>query len=188
MKFSDNKIYFYTAVIAVLSWVLVKLTGVIDIGHFATPLHSPDYFSKGYVKFEMDEIGTLKSKVLADEMTHFSDDGSTQLKNLTMFFYNDKTQPWVVKSEAGVLSADGQDLFLDGRVAINRAGGAGGRELAINTSNLKVKPETNHAETSEWSELISPPNKTVGTGMKLVFVDPIYVELLSHVKGKYAKK
>jgi lipopolysaccharide export system protein LptC len=188
MKFNDNKLYFYTAGIAVLSWMLVKLTGVIEIGHIEAPLHSPDYFSKGYTKWDMGELGTLKNKVLADEMMHFSDDGTTQLKNLTMFFYNNKTPPWVVKSETGELSANGKDLLLNGHVAINRAGGSGIHELIINTSNLKVKPDTSHAETAEWAELISPPNRTVGTGMKLVFVEPIYVELLSHVKGKYEKK
>jgi len=188
MKISDNKLYFYTAIVAVLSWVLVKLTGVIEISRMTAPLHSPDYFSKGYIKWEMDELGTLKNKVLADEMLHFSDDGVTQLKTLTMLFYNNDSPPWVVKSETGVLSADGKDLLLNGRAVINRAGGAGARELTINTSNLKVKPDSNYAETAEWAELISPPNKTVGTGMKLVFVDPISVELLSHVKGKYEKK
>lgn len=188
MKLSDNKFYIYTVGIAVLSWVLVKLTGVIEIGRVASPLHSPDYFSKSYTKWEMSELGVPKSKVLADEMLHYSDDGTTQLKNLTMFFYNDQAQPWVVKSETGLLSADGKDLLLNGHVVINRAGGLGVRELTINTSNLKVKPETSHAETSEWAELISPPNKTVGTGMKLVFVEPISVELLSQVKGKYEKK
>lgn len=105
-----------------------------------------------------------------------------------MLFYNGKTSPWEVNSETGVLSSGGRDLFLNGQVDISRAGGLGVRELTIRTSNLKVKPEISHAETTEWAELISPPNKTVGTGMKLVFVEPIRVELLSHVKGKYEKK
>lgn len=188
MKFSDNKFYLYAAVIAVLSWLLVRLTGVIEISRVTAPLHSPDYFSKGYTKWEMGELGTLRSKVLADEMVHYSDDGITHLTNLTMFFYNENTPPWVVKSETGVLSADGKDLLLNGKVAINRTGKAGLKDLAINTTNLKVKPETSHAETIEWAELISKPNRTEGTGMKLVFVEPIYVELLSHVKGKYETK
>ncbi|MDO9161226.1 MAG: LPS export ABC transporter periplasmic protein LptC [Methylococcaceae bacterium] len=188
MKLADHKFLFYLAAIAVLSWLLVKLTGVIEISRMEAPLHSPDYFSTGYTKWEMSDQGTLKSKVLADEMMHYSDDGITHLKNLAMYFYSDNAAPWVVRSETGELSADGKDLFLNGQVAINRAGDADTRELIINTSNLKVKPETSHAETSEWAELISPPNRTVGTGMKLVFVEPIYVELLSHVKGRYEKK
>ena len=184
----DNKFYWYTAGVAVLSWVLVELTGVIEINRVEAPLHSPDYYSNGYTKWEMGELGTLKNKVLADEMMHYSDDGSTQLKTLTMSFYSDKAQPWVVKSETGTLSADGKDLWLNGHVVINRAGEPGVRELTINTSNLKVKPEISHAETTEWAELLSPPNRTVGTGMELVFVEPISVKLLSHVKGKYEKK
>lgn len=188
MKLSENHFFYYAGGFALLSWLLVKLTGVIEISRVEAPLHSPDYFSKGYVKWEMSDAGALKNKVIADEMMHYSDDGTTQLKKLSMLFYNGKTSPWVVNSETGVLSSEGEDLLLNGQVDISRAGGAGGRELVINTSNVKVKPEISHAETAEWAELISPPNKTVGTGMKLVFVEPIRVELLSHVKGKYEKK
>ena len=45
------------------------------------PAHSPDYFSKGYTKWEMNELGTLKNKLLSDEMIHYSDDGTTHMVN-----------------------------------------------------------------------------------------------------------
>ena len=105
-----------------------------------------------------------------------------------MFFYNEKTPPWVIKSETGILSGDGKDLLLNGKVTIDRAKAEGVSQLTINTSMLKVKPETSYAETNEWAELISPPNKTTGTGMKLTFAQPIHLQLLANVKGKYETK
>jgi lipopolysaccharide export system protein LptC len=105
-----------------------------------------------------------------------------------MFFFKEKTPPWIVKSETGILSGDGKDLLLNGQVTIDRAKAKGVRQLTINTSELKVKPETSYAETNEWAELISVPNKTTGTGMKLTFVEPIHLQLLSHVKGIYETK
>jgi lipopolysaccharide export system protein LptC len=188
MSLKDNKPYLYLAVIALMSWWLVNMTGVEEIFHAPTPAHSPDYSSKGYTKWEMNELGALKNKLLADEMIHFSDDGTTHMVNPIMYFYNEKTPPWIVKSETGILSGDGKDLFLNGKVAIDRAQAPGVTALTINTSMLKVKPETSYAETSEWAELISPPNKTTGTGMKMTYAPPIHLQLLANVKGKYETK
>ena len=188
MSLRENKIYLYLVVIALISWWLAELTGVVEIYHVQTPAHSPDYFSKGYTKWEMNELGTLKNKLLADEMIHYSDDSTTHMVNPIMFFHNEKTPPWVVKSETGILSRDGEDLLLNGKATIDRAKAEGVAQLTINTSELKVKPETSYAETNEWAELISPPNKTTGTGMKLTFAQPIHLQLLANVKGKYETK
>ena len=188
MTLKENNLYLYVAIIALISWCLAELTGVVEITHEQAPAHSPDYFSKDYTKWEMNEFGTLKDKLLAEEMIHYSDDGATHMVNPIMFFHNEKTPPWVVKSETGILSADGKDLLLNGQVTIDRAKGKGVRQLTINTSELKVKPETSYAETNEWAELISVPNKTTGTGMKLTFIEPIHLQLLQNVKGKYETK
>ena len=188
MNLRQNKLYLYLAGIALMSWALVNLTGVDEFYHGQVPPHSPDYLSKGYTKWEMNELGTLKSQLLADEMVHYSDDSTTHMVNPVIFFYNEKTPPWIIKSETGILSGDGKDLLLNGKVAIDRAKAEGVSQLTINTSVLKVKPETSYAETNEWAELISPPNKTTGTGMKLTYAQPIHLELLANVKGKYETK
>ena len=86
MTLRQNKLYLYLAVIAIMSWGLVNLTGLDEFYHGQVPAHSPDYFSKGYTKWEMNELGTLKSKLLSDEMVHYSDDGTTQMVNPIMFF------------------------------------------------------------------------------------------------------
>jgi lipopolysaccharide export system protein LptC len=189
MTLQENKLYLYIVVIALMSWWLAELTGVVEINHEQqAPAHSPDYFSKGYTKWEMNESGTLKKQLLAEEMIHYSDDGTTHMVNPLMYFYNDKTPPWIIKSETGILSGDGKDLLLNGKVTVNRAKAEGVSQLIINTSLLRVKPESSYAETNEWAELISPPNRTTGTGMKLIFAQPIHLELLANVKGKYETK
>ena len=187
-RLNGNYSYLYLVIIAVMSWWLIKLTGSDEFGRIAVPAHSPDYFSKGYTKWEMSELGKPKSKLIADEMTHYSDDSTTHMVKPLMFFYNEKTPPWIIKSETGVLSADGKDLLLTGKVYVDRAAAVGVRELKIYTFNLKVKPETSYAETDAWAELISLPNWTTGVGMKLTFAEPIHLELLSNVKGNYETK
>lgn len=188
IRLNGHHNYLYLLVIAIMSWRLIKLTGLDELNRIAVPAHSPDYFSKGYSKWEMSELGRPKNKLLADGMIHYNDDGATHLERPVMFFYNDQTPPWVIKSDTGILSADGKDLLLNGKVYVDRAAGKGARELKIYSFNLKVKPETSYAETDEWAELISLPNWTTGIGMKLVFAQPIHLELLSHVKGNYETK
>ncbi len=179
----DNKFYLTVAAIALMSWWLIAV--LTDEGQQDTiAVHGAEYFSNGYTKWEMDEFGKLKNQLIADKVTHYDDD-TTHSINPVMFFYNDKTPPWVVKAETGILSADGKDMLLNGKSVVSRAKSESSKELIINTSNLRVKPETSYAETDEWAELLSPPNVTTGTGMKMVFVSPVHLELLANVKGKY---
>jgi len=188
MRLRHLRFHLYLGVLALLSWGLVELTVTDEIGLMAVPPHSPDHFSTGYRKWEMGDNGLLKNELTADRMTHYSDDGTTHLDKPLMFFHNETTPPWVINAETGILSADGKNLQLNGKVKVERAEGKGARQLIINTSNVRVKPETHYAETDAWAELISPPNRTTGVGMKLVFEQPVHLQLLSKVQGKYETK
>jgi lipopolysaccharide export system protein LptC len=187
--FSEKIIYAFLAALALLSWWLAQYTGIIESTKTKAAGNNPDYFSKGYTKWEMDAAtGKLKSKLVAVEMIHYDDYWSTHTKQPVIEFINEKTPPWIVEAETGLLSKDGKQLQLNGKVRVNRAKSEKVRQLIINTSNVLVNPETSYAETKAWAELISPPNITTGIGMKLSFKEPIHLELLSKVKGKYETK
>jgi len=173
--------------LAIASWWLLTLTGV-DENRQPVPVHSADVFSTHYVKLEMNAAGTPKSQLVADKMQHYKDNGVTELQQPRLSFTNTTTPPWLISAEKGVLSADGKDLYLDGQVFIERAKSQNSKALKIITTNLNVKPDINFAETTQRAELLSPPNITVGKGMKLVFEQPIRLELLANVQGKYEKK
>lgn len=186
--FSERFIYAFLIALALLSWWLVQNSGIIEPNKVVATGTNPDYFSKDYIKWEMDETGKLKSKLVAEEMTHYSDYWATHTKKPVIQFINEKTPPWIVGAETGIMSKDGKQLQLNGKVTVNRDQGEKVRRLIINTSNVMVNPETSYAETKDWAELISPPNITTGTGMKMTFKEPIHLELLSKVKGKYETK
>ncbi len=181
--FSEKFIYVFFTALALLSWWLLQYSGLIETKKAAKVKASPDYYSKGYTKWEMDENGLPKSKLIADEMTHTKN--STLTKKPVMIFFNGGKPPWIIEAANGVLSANGEKLQLKGKVIINRAKGEGVKPLTINTSNVLVNPKTSFAQTAAWAELISPPHITSGTGMKATFKEPIHLELLSKVKGKY---
>jgi lipopolysaccharide export system protein LptC len=186
--FSEKFIYGFLIALALLSWWLAQNSGIIEPNKVPVTGANPDYFSKGYTKWEMNEIGKLKSKLVAEQMTHYADFWATHMDKPVIEFFNEKAPPWVVEAEAGLLSSDGKQLQLNGKVKVNRNKDKNVRQLVINTSNVMVNPETSYAETNAWAELISPPNITTGRGMKLTFKEPIHLELLSQVKGKYETK
>lgn len=183
--YNDKVIYVVLIGLALLSWWLVKDIGLDDPTKTKRDGKTPDFFSKGYRKWEMDETGKLKSRLVAEEMSHFPVYWATHTKKPVMEFINAQKPPWVIASATGILSKDGKQLQLNGEVKITRPKAEGYREVIINTSNLKVNPETSYAETKAWAELISPPNITTGIGMKAIFKEPIHLELLSKVKGRY---
>ena len=188
MNLAENKHYIFLSFIALLSALIANHTEILQVSKKTSPAHSPDYFSLGYMKWQMNEQGTLKSTLFADKITHYSDDCTSHTIKSIMTFYNDKTPPWVITSETGILSADGKNLQLNGQVKIDRAKFKDHCQLTINTRNMKVKPETSYAETQEWAELINYPNKTTGIGMTMTYIEPIHIEFFSNVKGNYDNK
>ena len=185
---SDRLLYALLVLFALFSWWLVQYTDIAELIRPKKAAKSPDYFSKGYRKWEMDVDGKLKSRLTAVEMAHYPEYWATHTKKPVIEFVYENKPPWIIESETGTLSKDGKKLLLNGKVVIQRPEAPGFRQVIINTSNLKVNPETSYAETEAWSELISPPNITTGKGMKAVFKEPIHLELLSNVKGKYETK
>ena len=188
MSLTENKRYILLTILALLSAWLAKNTETLLISKNPNPAHSPDYFSNGYSKWQMNEQGTLKSTLNADKIIHFSDDQTTRSTKPVMIFYNAKNPPWFIYAESGVLSADGKDLLLEGQVTIERSKTNKQSSLTIHTSMLKVQPDKNYAETKEWAEFVNPPNKTTGTGMNMTYIEPIHIEFLANVKGNYEHK
>lgn len=186
----DFKIYTFVLLLAAISWGLVEIYRVeyqTGDGSIEAPKHSADYFSKGYLRKDLNEQGQLKSELVAESILHYSDDDTTHIDNPKLTLYNsDPTvPPWVIKSEKGILSANGENLLLQGKVFIDRAKAEGVMQLNIRTSHLRVNPKTSYAETDEWAELLSPPHRVEGKGMQLTFKKPINIKLLSNVKSRY---
>ncbi len=187
MAFREYTGYLFLAVLGIATWLLVEYTSQRETVHQEVPQHSADFFSNGYTKIEIDEQGLTKSELFADKMTHFSDDNTIEMDKPVMTFYSGGTPTWKIRSETGLLSSDRENLFLNGNVFIVREKEDENRKMKVNTSNLRVKPEENYAETDDWAELITPTDWVSGTGMKVFFKDPVYLELLSNVRSRYEK-
>ncbi len=147
--------------------------------------HTLDYFSVNYQKVQMDEQGLPHDQLIADYVEHFSDNGETQLRNPVMTLYKQATPPWVTRSETGVITKGADKVFLNGRVYIDREAASNVREIHIKTTNLRIEPKRNYAETDEWAELVTELDTMSGIGMRLFYQDPLYIELLAQVRGRH---
>ena len=185
MTVRENKEYLFLTLLGVLTWLLAGISTHQETMHLEVPLHSADLFSTGYTKIEMDEYGLVNNKLVADRMTHYGDDNTIEMDKPMMTFYSEGTPSWSIRSETGLLSSDRKNLFLNGKVFIVRQEDGGNRLMKVNTSNLRVKPNENYAETDDRAVLITPSDRVSGTGMKVFFKDPVYLELLSNVRSKY---
>ena len=171
--------------ITLSSWWLLEQQQSEEVVPIKLEGHSADYFSEGYKKVEMDGMGNPVSILEAKTLTHFKDDQTTELAQCKITFFNSDGSSWIIQADAGVLWANGNDLFLNGVVHINRAPVEGVRPVQINTSDLKVKLDQSYAETDNWAEIITPPDRTEGTGLQMIYSKPIQVELIHAVKGRY---
>lgn len=181
--------YVYSLIIVALTaWLAQRQQTESNITHLPVAENSPDFFSNGYFKKEMDVNGIPKSQLTADRMEHYKSDGSTHLQKPLMQLFNEGKAPWVIQSDSGIMAADGDNLQLIGQAHIHRDKTPNNEELTINTSQLAVKLSTSYAQTSEWAEIIGPPNRSAGNGMQITFASPIHLNLLSNVKGRYEIK
>ncbi|MDD4913859.1 MAG: LPS export ABC transporter periplasmic protein LptC [Methylococcales bacterium] len=182
------KLYFIVAILALLSWGLVRWNEEGDVA-VKIAENSPDFFSTGYYKEQMNNEGLPENELLAETMQHYKFDGSTHLQKPVMTLYDSAgNAPWKIRADNGLMAADGENLQLIGQTSIHRDASKMNAELTINTYDLHVNLANNYAETAAWAEIISPPNVTSGTGMETIFVSPINLKLLSKVKGRYELK
>lgn len=150
-----------------------------------TVVHSADHFAVNYSKTQMSELGVAKETLDADYAAHYSDNDETELTKPIMTLYQGLLPPWVIRAQTGIVTSGGEKIFLQGRVTIDRAAAETVREVNIKTTNLRVEPKRNYAETDDWAELVSEADEMSGIGMRLVYQDPLYIQLLANVKGKH---
>ncbi len=184
-RLADYKVHFAVAALALASWGLLRLQHQ-RAAQLTASDNNIDYFSSGYYKKQMNEHGLPKNELTAVDMRHNKNDGVTYLTQSIMTLFSDNgAAPWVIQGDSAVLAADGDHLNLNGKALISRAKSPRASALTVNTSDLRVTLTANYAETDQWAEIISPPNRTEGVGMQTTFASPILLNLSAKVQGRY---
>lgn len=146
--------------------------------------HEPDYYIEDMVRNTLDETGAVANVLYADLVTHYPDDDSTELSNPRMEIYNGATDPWYVIAESGWVSSGNEVVLLHGEVEIWRLDEAGVRKFEVLTTELRVLPKEQYAETDDPATITSATTITKTIGMRANFAHD-RLELLKQVKTRH---
>ena len=149
--------------------------------------HTPDYYIIDMVRHTMDKKGDLQSVLMADEVYHYADDNSTELARPRMEIYNDTAKPWQVVAERGTIKANADLVMLHGRVEIWRLDDEGEREFEVLTSELRVFPKVQYAETDNAATIRSLRSVTKSKGFRANF-EHNRLELRERVRSRIEPK
>jgi len=174
---------FFVALGALTFWVWQQLDE--DDGRaMRTRPHEPDYYIENMVRNTLDETGALENVLYADVVTHYPDDDSTELSRPRMEIYNGKSDPWYVTAESGWVSSGSEVVLLHGEVEIWREDDDGRREFEVLTTELRLLPKEQYAETDDPATITSATTVTKTIGMRANFAHD-RLELLKQVRTRH---
>jgi lipopolysaccharide export system protein LptC len=153
-------------------------------GHLAG--HQVDYYLRGLHATTMGEDGRPARTLRAAHVKHFQDDDTTELIEPQLIVFQGEQPPWKVRAESGWVSPDGKLVLLNDEVHIEREAGGQTKPVHIQTSNLRVQPHQDYAETDEQVRVRSDQDWIDATGMQAWLRQPSRIKFLADVKGFYA--
>lgn len=172
---------------AVFSFWLLQDLEESDLAPRRAARHEPDYFVDNMVRRTLGEDGMLRNVLRAARVEHYPDDDSTELASPHLEIYNGPSEPWHVVAERGWISAGNDVVLLHGEVEIWRYDGAGRREYQVLTTELRVLPGEQYAESDNPTIIITPATVTHAIGMRANFAHD-RVELVNRVRSRYEGK
>jgi lipopolysaccharide export system protein LptC len=146
--------------------------------------HNPDYFMADINATMMDPQGRVRYRLQASRVSHYPDDNSLQLTRPDLHYFPPDGATWQLVSEAGRIYDDGERVYLDGAVNMQRPASQSTAPLNLSTRDLLVRPGEDYAETADRVVITSADSRLAGTGMR-VYLDERRLELLANGEGTY---
>jgi len=184
---------------AVLLFVLLFIVGATWLLHDSGPaekagdpevthLTGPriDYYLRGLHTTTMGPDGKPARTLRAAQVKHFQDDDTTELASPQLVIHQGDEPAWNLQAESGWVSADGALILLKNKVQVDREKGIQNQPLHIDTTNLRVQPLEDYAETDEQVRVRSHQDRLDATGMQIWLRQPSRIKFLADVKGFYA--
>jgi len=175
-----------TAVVGALTFWLWQQLDESANRDSAAARHEPDYYLVEMIRHTMNREGGLQNVLTAEQVFHYPDDDTTELAHPHMEIYNGGANPWQVVAERGLVKSNNEVIFLQGRVEIWRVDDLGQREFEILTSELRVFPKVQYAETDNAATIKGPSTVTRTRGFRANF-EHNRLELLERVRTRHEK-
>jgi lipopolysaccharide export system protein LptC len=107
----------------------------------------PDYTIDLLSVTTMGLTGRPDRRLIARELRHYPDNGVNELEEPRLTVFKEGEPPWLIRSDQGHMSDDGEELLLKGPVFMDREAGEQIRPMHIKTWELTVRPKEDYART-----------------------------------------
>jgi lipopolysaccharide export system protein LptC len=143
-----------------------------------------DYYMENFTISSMNLQGQPRQDLSAIRMEHYSSDDSTALTEPRIVVYKEDTAPWYINANRGWISADGEIVLLKGNVTIERPAENHKGTMKISTSELRIRPDDEYAETDKAIVMEGDGTRTEAVGMR-AYMKQGKLHLLNRVRGHY---
>jgi lipopolysaccharide export system protein LptC len=147
----------------------------------------PDFVVENLTGVTMGMNGRPARLLATPLLRHYPDDQSSEMETPVMTVFSEDAPPWIISSERGWISADGDELLLQGAVRAERASAPGLAPMVLLSSEMLVLPEVDYAETDRFAELERGDDwVTARDGMQVWFGEQMRVKLFGRNRTRLA--
>ena len=98
------------------SWWLTRTVGVPEKTFDGKARHDPDYIIENFNATVMNEEGRRRYTLSATKLTHYGDDGSSELDRPYLVQYPTGLAPVHTRADKGQIPKDGNEILMSGNV------------------------------------------------------------------------
>ena len=170
-------------VLAVLSYALERAVREGPSGP-EPRRHDPDYFVDRLVLTAYGEDGSVESRVTADKIVHYPDDGTSDVTAPLGMLSQPGRPRYRARAERGSVADDGEEVFLFGNVVLIREADAARPEARLETDFLHIVGGPAIARSDREVHLQEGTRQLAGRGMEYHHDQGLFI-LREQVRGRF---
>jgi lipopolysaccharide export system protein LptC len=155
--------------------------------HPALRRHDPDYMVVNFTTTTYNRDGAAETTLSADKMVHYPDDDSTELSAPRLVQTKPAQPRLTVRADRGMLSSDGEEVFLYGNVVLLRDSEGERPAARLTTSFLHIVRARSLVRTDREVELVEDQRVLTGRGMEYNN-ESRHFTLQQNVRGRFEPK
>ena len=144
----------------------------------------PHFYIVGYQAVRLTEKGTKLYSLRGEKLEYFAEKKSTSLSAPFLMYYDKKNGATSFKARNARLINNGEHIYFENEVEINRPKTSEKGELSIKTSQLRVIPDKEIARTQRPLKLTLGNSKLSSVGLEFNNKTSI-IHLLSKARAEY---
>ncbi|HEX9180171.1 MAG TPA: LPS export ABC transporter periplasmic protein LptC [Burkholderiales bacterium] len=147
-------------------------------------LEEPDAVVENLTAVKSGPDGAPRQVLSASRMVHYPNDDSTHLTEPRFRRIDPAGPPITMRAERGVVSSNGEDVHLMGKVRVVREGPGPRGAMTLDTETLHVIPDKDLAQTDAPVRVTDANTTLTAVGLELDAQNRVLL-LKSQVKGNY---